>query len=329
MMKEALYYLKSEDNAVKCLLCPNFCVIQPGKSGSCRSRDNIDGKLYATNYRQTVSFNLDPIEKKPLYHYHPGSLILSMGPNSCNLHCDFCQNFEISQSSSHTSFLSPEDLLDIILKKRYKQIAFTYTEPFTWYEYILDCGKLFKPNNIKIVLVTNGYINPEPLAELLPYIDAMNIDLKGFDQDFYHKECRGSLQPVLETIKTASMHCHIELTNLLIPNLNDGAEVIEQLVDFVAGVNKQIPLHFSRYFPRWNCNEPVTPMETLLLAYRIAKHKLDYVYLGNIQSGDYANTYCPSCNALLIDRTLDSAICTGLNDGKCSKCGQVIYGKFL
>lgn len=327
-MREALYYDKLEHQTVKCRLCPNYCTIQPGQAGSCLSRKNTDGTLYATNYGQTVSFNLDPIEKKPLYHYHPGSMILSMGANSCNLHCDFCQNYEISQTDSPTNKLFPEELLEIMLQKNLKQIAFTYTEPFTWYEYILDCGKLFQPHDIKIVLVTNGYINQQPLQELLPYIDAMNIDLKSFSDDFYHKMCKGSLNPVLETIRTANKSCHLELTNLLIPNLNDGAEEITKLVDFVASVNKSIPLHFSRYFPRWKCKESETPMQTLIMAYNLAKAQLDYVYVGNISSGEYSNTICPDCNSLLIDRISYQAHITNMQDSHCGKCGKVIYGRF-
>jgi pyruvate formate lyase activating enzyme len=327
-MREALYYNKLDNKAVKCKICPNLCIVQSSKSGACMSRVNIEGLFYALNYGQTVSINLDPIEKKPLYHYYPGSMILSIGANSCNLHCGFCQNYEISQHDCVTNKLLPYELLDIMIKKKLKQIAFTYTEPFTWFEFILDCGKLFKPNEIKIVLVTNGYVNQEPLLELLPYIDAMNIDLKSFSDDFYIKMCKGSLQPVLDTIRIANASCHIELTNLLIPNLNDGAEEITQLVNFVASINKSIPLHFSRYFPRWKCKESITPMETLQKAYNIARTKLDYVYIGNIQSGDYCNTYCPNCSTLLIDRNSSQISSERLQENKCSKCNKVIYGRY-
>jgi len=353
-MKEALYYEKQADHTIRCLLCPNFCTIAEGKSGSCRSRKNIEGTLYATNYGRTTSLNIDPIEKKPLYHYYPGSMILSLGANSCNLHCEFCQNYEISQSDCPTSALSPSELLEILLRKDLKQVAFTYTEPFTWYEFIHDCAKLFQPHDIRIVLVTNGYINPEPLAELLPYLDAMNIDLKSINADFYKKVCQGSLQPVLSTIRTAFTDCHIELTNLLIPDLNDKESEIQALVDFVAEVNPHIPLHFSKYFPRWKCNQPATSDATLINAYQLAKEKLSYVYLGNMQTDKYCNTSCPRCNKLLIDRSLnpvrsvafqsynciEAALpfdklrvthCPQINksnqNSRCS-CGFEIYGRF-
>ncbi len=327
-MKEALYYNKLPDNSVQCRLCPNNCRIRIDCTGSCHSRKNLNGILYATNYAKTTSLSLDPIEKKPLYHYYPGSMILSLGANSCNLHCSFCQNYEISQSECHTHDISPEELLETLLKQDLHQVAFTYTEPFTWYEYMLDCAKLFKPHKIRIVLVTNGYINQEPLRDLLPYIDAMNIDLKSFRDEFYKNACQGKLQPVLDTICTVNGFCHIELTTLIIPGLNDGADELTNLVDFVAEVNKAIPLHFSRYYPRWKCAEPITPMETLQKAYSIAKAKLEYVYLGNIQPGDYYNTYCPDCSTLLIDRCSSHIQTDNLPEGKCLKCGKVIYGRF-
>jgi pyruvate formate lyase activating enzyme len=353
-MKEALYYEKQTDNSVRCLLCPNFCRIAEGKSGSCRSRKNIKGTLYAINYGRTTSLSLDPIEKKPLYHYYPGSQILSLGANSCNLHCEFCQNYEISQAECPTSALSPSELLQIMQEKNLKQVAFTYTEPFTWYEFILDCAKLFQPHDIKIVLVTNGYINPEPLAELLPSIDAMNIDLKSINADFYKKICHGNLKPILETIKTAFASCHIELTNLLIPGLNDKENEIQTLIDFVAEVNLNIPLNFSKYFPRWKCKQPATSDVALISAYKLAKEKLSYVYIGNMQTDKYSNTSCPNCNKLLIDRSRNSVRSVGFQScissisalpfdklrvthcsttdkfkqNICDSCGFEIYGRF-
>lgn len=327
-MKEALYYEKLEDRKVRCNLCPNFCIIADGKFGSCRSRKNVSGVLIAVNYGRTVSLNLDPIEKKPLYHYYPGSQILSLGANSCNLKCQFCQNYEISQEDCPTKVLLPDKLLDILLRKNLKQVAFTYTEPFTWYEYILDCGKLHVEKGIRLVLVTNGYINQEPLKELLPFVDAMNIDLKSSREDFYVKICGGKLKPVLETIRTATEHCHVELTNLIIPDLNDSEDDILELIDLVAKINPDIPLHFSRYYPQYKCEQPATPVETLLKAYNCASQKLNYVYVGNITAGEYSDTHCPNCRQLLISRSFLGIRTDKIKSGKCSKCGKVIYGKF-
>lgn len=327
-MHKALYYQTLDNLSVKCNLCPNYCIIQDGSFGSCRSRKNVSGILFAVNYGRTVSINLDPIEKKPLYHYYPGSQILSLGANSCNLHCEFCQNFEISQADCPTQVISPDELLDIILRKNLKQIAFTYTEPFTWFEYILDCGKLFKEYDIRIILVTNGYINQEPLKEILPYIDAMNIDLKSIREDFYNDVCKGKLKYVLDTIRISSQSCHIEITNLLIPEFNVKEEDIKDLALFVKSINPFIPLHLSRYYPRWKFDQPPTPEIVLKKAYSIAKKYLHYVYLGNISSGEYSDTYCPNCNNLLINRNFNSIQSDRIINNQCVNCKNVIYGRF-
>jgi pyruvate formate lyase activating enzyme len=327
-MKEAMYYHRLDDSRVQCELCPNLCNIPEGSFGSCRSRKNIEGKLIAVNYAQTTSVNLDPIEKKPLYHYHPGSTILSLGPNSCNLHCAFCQNFEISQEECPTKEILPDELLQLLRKHDLDQIAFTYTEPLTWYEYLLDCGKLFRENDIHMVLVSNGYINQAPLKELLPFIDAMNIDLKSSSDVFYKDTCLGSITPVLETIRTASALCHVEITNLLIPELNDTEAEIRTLVDFIADINPEIPLHFSRYFPRYKCKQEVTPENTLLKAYKIAKEKLPFVYLGNTNNDLNINTYCPSCGTQLIEREFNTVKVENLTNDSCTVCGTKIYGHF-
>lgn len=327
-MQEAKYYLKKENKAVQCCLCPNYCYLEEGKTSHCLSRKNINGVLVAVNYAQTISLNVDPIEKKPLYHYYPGSTILSVGANSCNLHCDFCQNASISQVQNKTTELTPENLIAILKRENQKQIAFTYTEPFTWYEFIIDFARLAVEEKIRIVLVTNGYINPEPLKEILPYIDAMNIDLKGMSEDFYGKICAGKLKPVLETIKTAYQHCHIEITNLIIPGLNDSEEMITKLVDFLADIDADIPLHFSRYFPQYKSDRPSTPESTLQQAYKIAQSKLHNVYLGNINAGDKSNTICYKCKTVLIDRNGYQTRVLNLKANRCTVCNTVLYGKF-
>jgi pyruvate formate lyase activating enzyme len=328
MNQEALYYELLCNNRIRCLLCPLACVINPGETSNCKSRINIDGKLYAFNFGEMAAINLDPIEKKPLYHYYPGSKILSLGPNSCNLHCVFCQNHDLSQSGCKTTYLSSSDLLETAIRNNVKSVAFTYTEPITVYEYIMDCGKLFKQEGLKLVLVTNGYINQGPLKKLLPYIDAMNIDLKSMTEDFYRNICKGSLAPVLETIRIAAEGCHLEITNLLIPELNDGIDEIDAILNFISHLNPNIPLHFSRYFPNWKCHQPATSIQFLISIYERAKKMLNYVYLGNILESGYSVTLCPVCKTKLIERDQFNTVILNMKGSKCSICENDIYGRF-
>jgi len=323
-MKEAKFYNVLPDDKVQCQLCPHYCVIENGKAGKCRGRINEDGFLIAMNYGKTIALSIDPMEKKPLYHFHPGSPILSIGPNSCNLTCDFCQNYQSSQSDTYTQEITPETLLYHCREQNCSFVAFTYTEPLTWFEFVLDTAKYLKENNIKTVLVTNGYINTEPLLRLLPYIDAMNIDLKSIRNEFYKKLCGGSVKPVLETIKSADEHCHIEITNLLITEQNDKEEDITELVDFVASVNKEIPLHFSRYYPNYKMKLAATDIEILERAKCLASERLDYVYLGNIMTNK--DTICPQCKSVIIKRSFGAV--SRLLDNKCFSCGHQIYGRF-
>ena len=328
-MIEARYYAKEQHKKVKCLLCPHYCLISPESTGICRVRKNIDGTLYALNYGETVTISLDPMEKKPLYHYYPGKDILSVGSNSCNLKCDFCQNYAISQLESQTIHLTPQSLYELTIKHNVPFVAFTYTEPMTWFEYVLDTSRLLEEKKISSVLVTNGYVNQEPLRELLPSIAAMNIDLKGMSADFYRSLCAGSLQPVLDTIKTAYEHCHIEITNLLIPEENDSKTMLQELIDFIASVSPNIPLHFSRYFPQYKRHTTPTPGKTLETAYAMAKEKLHHVYLGNVYTETEGNTYCAKCQALLIARKNYNISLVDLQGDKCQNCSTPLYGKFI
>ena len=323
-MEKAKYYKKLKNKKVQCLLCPHFCVLELNETAKCLSRENIDGEMYALNYAKTVTIGIDPMEKKPLYHFYPGKNILSIGSNSCNFSCLFCQNYSISQFPVPTQSVSAENLLQTCRKHKVEFVAFTYTEPVTWFEYVLDAAKLLHQNGIKTVFVTNGFINPEPLNELLPHLDAMNIDLKSMDDNFYRKICDGKLQPVLETIKIAADSCHLEITNLLITGENDDDENIQKLVDFVAEVNPNIPLHFSKYFPYYKMSHPPTTESVLYRAYQIAKEKLNFVYLGNIIADN--DTRCPHCDAIIIKRGYRTEI--NIADGKCKFCGEKIYGKF-
>lgn len=283
-MKEASYYEKLNQNKVHCHLCPQECIISDGRRGACGVRINKEGTLYSEVYGKTTSIALDPIEKKPLYHYHPGEYILSIGTKGCNLHCDFCQNWHISQDiEAPTEDITQDRIVEKAKGLNSFGIAYTYNEPFIWYEFVLDTAKLAKKNGLENVLVTNGYVNMTPLEEMLPFIDAMNIDLKSIDEEFYKKICKGKLKPVLEVIKRSARSCHIELTNLIIPTLNDSESAIHKLVDWVyENVGSEVPLHFSRYFPCYKMKLPPTPRPTLEMAERIAKEKLRYVYLGNV-----------------------------------------------
>lgn len=321
MIREASFYEKSTDGKVLCHLCPAECVLSEGKVGICNCRSNQNGILVTHNYGEVVALALDPIEKKPLYHFYPTSQILSTGANGCNFGCLNCQNWEISQGKAETKAVTPEQLVMLAKEKNSIGVAFTYTEPFIWYEYILETAMLLKKENLKVVLVSNGYINKEPLEKLMPYIDAINIDLKSIDDDFYKKICKGKLQPVLDTIKTiAKSDIHLELTNLIIPELNDSSEQIEKWVDYVASLSEYIPIHFSAYFPDYKMSQQATDEKTLFQAVEIAQKRMKYVFVGNVRSEKYSDSHCPNCLNLLIKRSGYQTEIVGLNKSHCMKC---------
>jgi pyruvate formate lyase activating enzyme len=329
-MKEALFYelVNQEKGVIKCLLCPKECLVKKDQVGFCRARKNINNKLYSLIYSKISSYGMDPIEKKPLYHFYPGIMVLSMGTIGCNFSCDFCQNWAISQANIKdvsVEELSPEKAVQLALQNNSPAIAYTYSEPLIWYEYVLDTARLAKKNNLKNILVTNGFINYEPLLKILPFIDALNIDLKSFRNSFYQKYCQGKLSPVLRTIELSKEYCHIEITNLIIPGLNDSEEEIKEMVDWISSLNEEIPLHFSRYFPCYKMNISATPISTLYKARDIAQKKLKYVYIGNIWDEEANATYCSNCKTLLIKRTGYNIINLGLDeDGKCKHCGEKV-----
>jgi len=328
-MKEALYYEKLEDKKVQCLLCPKECKILNGKTGFCKIRLNKEGILYSTIYEEVSSFGMDPIEKKPLYHFYPGSYILSVGTNGCNLGCEFCQNWEISQvANSGREKITSDKLVEIAQKEGSIGIAYTYNEPFIWYEFVLETAVKVKNKGLKNVLVTNGFINEKPLLEILPFIDGMNIDIKSFNGNFYKKICKGDLNPVKRTIEISAKRCHIELTNLIIPTLNDSTEEITNLVDWIASIDANIPLHFSKYFPMYKMNISETSVDTLERAYNIAKKKLKYVYLGNIYTAEGNITYCPNCKKEIIVRRGYNVTKYEIKYGKCKFCNTEIKGCF-
>ncbi len=265
-------------------LVPHCCQIVNGRTGQCRTRLNEDGQLFSLNYAEISSIALDPIEKKPLYHFFPGKMILSVGTWGCNFHCRFCQNWEIAQGAPPTVNISPERLAELAVEQGPTNIgvAYTYSEPVVWFEYITDAAKAVRERGLKNVLVTNGFINSGPLQELLPLIDAMNIDVKAFRAPFYDEICAGELEAVKRTVETAAAQCcHVEVTTLVIPGLNDGVDEIGDLAGWLASINPQIPLHLSRYFPRYRMKQPPTPVETMLQVRDVARQYLEYVFLGN------------------------------------------------
>jgi len=326
-MIEAKYYKKEKDRLV-CELCPRFCKLKDGQEGFCFGRENQNGTMVVTNYGKIPSLSIDPIEKKPLYHFFPSRDILSTGPNGCNFRCQFCQNWQIAQTRVSTEFISPEQLINIAVSKNSIGIAYTYTEPFIWYEFVCDCSQIAREKGLKNVLVTNGFINEKPLQEILPFIDAMNIDIKSIRPEFYETYCLGKLEDVMRTIEKSFEKCHIELTNLVITDLNDSRENQEDLIDWIAGISDEIPLHISRYFPSYKLKKPATDPKKLKDFFTLAKEKLKYVYLGNVYIEDTCNTYCPDCNQLLITRKGYNTGVKGISDEKCSNCGKNIYGVF-
>ncbi len=284
MKRQAMFYEKIKDT-VHCLLCPNNCVIENENFGDCNVRTNENGELYTINYGEITSISLDPIEKKPLNHFKPSTHILSVGSFGCNFHCGFCQNYMISQFRAESEYVSAENLVNTALETKDNiGLAFTYNEPTVWFEYMYDCAKLLKeiaPDK-SVVLVTNGYINEGPLKAILPFVDAMNIDLKSLDNEYYRKICKGSLLPILKTIKTAEKDCHVEVTTLLVSGENDTLEEVEEIAMFLNSINDKIPLHLSRYFPNYKFNNPPTDLGFMKEAEKVAKKYLQNVHLGNV-----------------------------------------------
>ncbi len=288
-MYESKYYETLKNNIVKCLICPHECEITDGSTGICNSRYNDSGKLYSINYGLATALNIDPIEKKPLNNFHPGSWILSLGSFGCNFKCGFCQNYHISQtnnkSTPDTINITPDDVVNKALKNKNNiGIAYTYNEPAVWFEYMLDTAKMIRENNLLNVVVSNGYINPQPLEELLTVTDAFNIDLKAFDNEFYKNYTSAGIEPILNNLKTISnKKIHLEITNLIIPGLNDNKNIFRKMVSWISDeLGPETPLHINRYFPVYKFSIPQTPVNTLLELKSIAEEKLRFVYCGNI-----------------------------------------------
>jgi len=328
-MERASYWDARDDGRIECVLCPHHCRLKEGQTGFCKVRKNVGGELYALTYGKVSAIHDDPIEKKPLYHFYPGSDILSIGGIGCSLSCDFCQNRALVDGHAQLTDLSPEELLEAVDKYASIGVAYTYNEPLIQFEYVLDCSKLLRENGKVNVLVTNGYLEPTPFDELLYYIDALNIDLKFSDDHIYKKLCNGNKEPVIRNIRAAyEAGAHVEVTNLIVTGANDTEESTQEIIDIVASIGKDIPLHFSRYFPHYKYDEPPTSPEIMFRAWRLAKKKLSYVYLGNLPTDTYSNTYCPLCNSPLIMRSGYLTKIVGLDGSTCQNCGYVIKGKF-
>ncbi len=279
--KEAMYYEKMNNGRVKCFLCPHRCTIKDGYSGICGVRKNKNGILNTINYGKISSYAYDPIEKKPLRNFYPNTRIFSIGSFGCNLKCRFCQNWQISQQLPPTIEIPDKDILALAGENSIG-IAYTYNEPAIWYEYVFHIAKKIRKIGLKNVLVTNGYIEQEPLKELLPFIDALNIDLKSYDDEYYKELCGGNIGPVLETIKISAEKSHVEITTLIIEGENDSPEKIGSMAYWISQIDKNIPLHITGYFPAYKMNNPPTSLDILTELKEQADKYLKYVYLGNV-----------------------------------------------
>lgn len=331
--KEAMFYEKLDDNYVRCRLCPHQCLIPPGGRGFCRNRKNIDGKLYTLNYGRICSIAIEPVEKAPFYHFLPGHLRLAIACPGCNLRCKYCQNWQISQvkvEDIETRKVTPKQIVQWALQAGVKSICFTYSEPTAYYEFMLDVCKLAKKHGLKTLMVSNGFINPEPLKLLLKYMDGVKIDLKFFDPTLYAEISSGELEPVLRSIKIVKESGKwLEIVNLVVPTINDDMKQIEKMCKWIVqNVGPDVPLHFTRFFPCYKLtNLPPTPVKTLEKAREIAKKVgLKYVYIGNVPGHPANSTYCPRCGRLLIKRVHFTVVENKIKNGKCPYCGEPIAG---
>lgn len=328
MIKEASFWIKIKNCKIQCNLCNHNCKISDGKYGICGVRKNDNGKLLTLIYGSASSIAADPIEKKPLYHFYPGTSAFSMGTVGCNFKCSHCQNYSISTANPdyfNINDISPDQVVEYAKNYNCKGVSYTYNEPTIWHEFTYDSAKLVKKAGLYTCYVTNGYICEDPLREISPYLDAMNIDVKAFNKEFYKNICKAELEPVLNTcILAKELGIHIELTYLVIPGLNDSIKDIKKFCDWVIDkLDKNTPIHFSRFHPDYKMNDiPATSMEILLKIYNISKESgVLFSYLGNVNHGNYENTLCPSCGNLCIERDGYLIKIIGLIDNKCSKCG--------
>lgn len=349
-MKKAVLFEKLENNLVRCLACSWYCRIDEGQVGICATRYNQGGDLYSLVYGQAIGLHLDPVEKKPLYHFYPASTLLSFGTVGCNFGCLFCQNWEMSNlvkslKSKVKSLkkeildfikkisqkITPKEIVEIAVSEGAKGIAYTYNEPAIFVEFAYDCMKLAKKKGLVNVFVSNGFESKETFSYIKDYLDAINIDLKSFNPKFYQKICLAKIEPVKGNIKKYfQAGIETEVTTLIIPGKNDSQEELTQIAQFLAGVSQDIPWHISAFYPAYKMvNVPPTPVETLISAYKIGKKAgLKYVYVGNVYDPKRSSTFCPKCGALLIEREGYRVAVVGLKGGKCGQCGEEVYGRW-
>lgn len=331
--KEAMFYSKSEGGLLQCNKCPHECKLADGDMGFCRNRVNVKNKLYTIGYGNPCAVHIDPIEKKPFFHFLPSAKAFSVAIAGCNFRCLNCQNWQISQvSPKETSNydLMPEEAVKQCLKYKCETIAYTYSEPTTFYEYVYDTARLARQSGIKNLLKSNGYINEKPLRQLCKYLDAANIDLKIFDDEIYKKISSGSLEPVLRNLKIFKEEgVWLEVTNLIIPNWTDDLKIIRKMCEwFIANKFEDMPLHFSRFTPLYKlAHLPYTPISVLEQAHKIAiECGMKYVYIGNVPANKTENTYCPKCKKVIIERRGFSILSNHIESGKCKYCGEKIAG---
>jgi len=322
-----------ETEAIRCELCPRECVLGPWQRGDCRVRISDGEKLVTLVYGKPCAVNVDPVEKKPMFHFLPGSSAFSIATAGCNLHCTYCQNWDISQSNAedtNNANLPPERAVEVAIRYRCESIAYTYSEPIVFYEYMFDTAKIAKRMNVRNIMVTAGFINEKPLRELCPLIDGANVDLKGFTEDYYRDICFGRLDTVKRTLQIMIEEgVFVEITNLVVPTLNDNMEDIRRMCAWIAGeLGNGVPVHFSRFSPMYQLKglHP-TPAATLERAAEVAVEEgLDYVYIGNVPGGNYESTRCPACSRVLIGRRGYSVLELNLDSGRCRFCGEAVPG---
>jgi pyruvate formate lyase activating enzyme len=335
-LKEASYYQLIDNDIIQCLLCPQLCKLKKNRFGICGVRQHIDGKLYSLVYGKAIAVHVDPIEKKPLFHVSPGSHSFSIATVGCNLKCKFCQNCEISQVSKSIDAsklgteLSPKEIVTLARRNKCLSISYTYTEPTIYFEYALDCCKLARQGNLLNVFVTNGYINPEPLTEVAAYLDAANVDLKSFQDRFYHEMTGAKLAPVLDTLKLMkAKKIWVEVTTLLIPNKNDSVPELKDIANFIKQeLGEETPWHISRFYPQYKLtSSPPTSVKSLTQAREIGLAAgLRYVYTGNIPGDKGEHTYCYNCGKVILQRTGFSVFDNHVKDSCCEYCQAKIDG---
>lgn len=334
-MKEAFFYKNTDSTEVQCRLCNHFCHIKNGQVGICKVRKNIDGKLYSLNYGYLAAGGSDPVEKKPLFHFFPGSDAYSIASAGCNFSCGFCQNWHISQADtkkiSLSQKVSSKDIVESAYTKNCKSIAYTYTEPTVFFEFAYQTAKLAYAKGLKNIFVTNGFMSREALEKVLPVLDAANVDLKSFSSKFYRDFCNGKLEPVLDNIRLMKENnLWLELTTLIIPGFNDSDEELSKIAGFISSIDVDIPWHISRFFPCYNFdNVEPTDLRIMEKAYKIGKNfGLNYVYPGNCSLPGLSDSYCPKCGKTIISRIGYMIKSNHIQSGKCSYCDNPIAGCF-